>query len=650
MSKTKDFFSYFWQTIKKAKYLIIKGVVIAILYTVISVLANLLEVKELTYLNALLALNYFASMISFGVSQGTKILVNQNISIKQRVEKSVKIGFELTLILSILTTALLVLFPKFIMVGVMGYTPANYTFYYLMCVYFFLTCIYGYLEKSLEQLDMFKPIFISNSVSLTFLIVSFLLLYLIGEYLLTYIAIAYIISAVILCAVYYILLYKKSDQKINVLKFTTITLTKRQWVIILSNFLTEIIWEVGYYATSVFMMRMGDTLFNSYSYLENVLDIFNSILLTVLVVISLDITRALGEDKFDRAKYIAKNSLLITLFLWGFYAVCSLIFIYPIALGINDQYFSAMFTILPCYILIHLFRFFTWNFSSYMLRLGGKENLPALIMEIFSTVWLIVLCFISKFIPNNTFLVYFLITLPDIITLPILFYLYKRGKWLNNLRKDPNLLSNKIKCFIFDFDDTLYYNIDWTQWNNLIRNWTREYFSNYTEEEYKILLQDSLGKSQIEKSEDIVRLLIKTEGSAKTYLNFREENDEKLSDEAKNAIIVPNSELEKFASQCKRQNGKMIIVSNNTLQGINAFAKYHNIELKLFDDILVNKYPTVDFSKKHLYEEVLKKYDFLPSEVLVIGNNFKSDLLPAKSLKMHTFLCKDGFTYEEVVN
>ena len=68
MSKTKDFFSYFWQTIKKAKYLIIKGVVIAVLYTVISVLANLLEVEELTYLNALLALNYSASMISFGVS------------------------------------------------------------------------------------------------------------------------------------------------------------------------------------------------------------------------------------------------------------------------------------------------------------------------------------------------------------------------------------------------------------------------------------------------------------------------------------------------------------------------------------------------------------------------------------------------------
>lgn len=563
MSNTKEFFTYFWQTIKKAKYLIIKGVTIAVLYTVISVLANLLEVVQLTYLNALLALNYFASMISFGVSQGTKILVNQNISVKQRVEKSVKIGIELILILSILTTALLVLFPKFIMVDVMGYEPTNYIFYYLMCIYFFLTCIYGYLEKSLEQLDMFKPIFISNSVSLTFLIVSFLLLYLIGEYLLTYIAIAYILSAVILCATYYILLYKKSEQKINVLKFTTITLTKRQWVIILSNFLTEIIWEVGYYATSVFMMRMGDTLFNSYSYLENVLDIFNSLLLTVLVVISLDIARALGEDNFDHAKYIAKNSLLITLFLWGFYAVCSLIFIYPFALGINDKYFSAMFTILPCYVGIHLFRFFTWNFSSYMLRLGGKENLPLLIIEILSTIWLLVLCFISRFIPNNTFLVYFLITLPDIVTLPILFYLYKRGKWLNNLRKDPNLLSNKIKCFIFDFDDTLYYNINWTSWNNLIRNWTREHFDSYTDEEYKTLLKNNLGKSQIEQGEDIIRLLIKTEGSAKAFLDFRETADKNLSEEEKNATTVPNSELKKFASQCRSKNGKMIIVSNN---------------------------------------------------------------------------------------
>lgn len=36
-------------------------------------------------------------------------------------------------------------------------------------------------------------------------------------------------------------------------------------------------------------------------------------------------------------------------------------------------------------------------------------------------------------------------------------------------------------------------------------------------------------------------------------------------------------------------------------------------------------------------------------QIMVIGNSYKQDLAPAKELKLYTFLCKDGFTYDEVV-
>lgn len=46
----------------------------------------------------------------------------------------------------------------------------------------------------------------------------------------------------------------------------------------------------------------------------------------------------------------------------------------------------------------------------------------------------------------------------------------------------------------------------------------------------------------------------------------------------------------------------------------------------------------------------MEKFNVNPEEIMVIGNSYKHDILPAKRLKMKYFKCKDGFTYEEVVS
>lgn len=648
--KIEEFFKYFFTTIKKGKFLLIKGIAIAILTSIISIISNLLGVYELTYLNAFLSLNYFATMLAFGVSQGTNIIVNQNISIKGRVEKSVKMGFELILILAGVITTILAIFPRFFMETITSFVPNNYTFYYIMCAYFFFSCLVGYLEDTLDQLKIFKLSFLSTSISYIFVIVGFLLLYFIGVFLLNYIAIVYVLSGVLLFVLYYVVLLKRSGFNINVFKFVPISFTKKQWTILISNFFVEVIWEVGYFATSIYLLRTSDMLFNTYSYLENVLDILNCFFASYRVICAIEITRALGKDNFNEAKLHAKNLLLGTLVLYIFYVIFSLLLIYPIALGVNDEYFSAMFYVLPCYVIIHLFRFFSWVLSSYMLRLGGKNNLIISICSASYTIWCVILCFISNYLPSNTYFVYFMIALPDIIFTVLYLILYKRGKWLNNIQNDPNLLSNKIKCFIFDFDDTLYYDVSWKNWNKERNEWVRNHFGNYSDKEFADLLQDIIGKKHIESGQDIIKLFIKTEGSSKSFNDWRYSVSGVMSEEKKKGKSVPKSEIKKFRKQCNRLNGKMFIVSNSTLLDIKTFMEYYKMDRTLFDGIFVNTYPAEDITKEHIYKEIVDKNKFKPDEVMVIGNSYKADILPAKKLKMHTFLCKDGFTYDEVVD
>ena len=132
----KKFFNYFFSTLKSGKYLLIKTLVTAVLYTIISVLTNLLAVEELTYLNAFLALNFFSDMIAFGFSKGVNIFIDQNISSKERVEKHIKQGFQVIFVFALLFTILLAIFPRFFMSIIAGLSPESYTFYYIMCIYF----------------------------------------------------------------------------------------------------------------------------------------------------------------------------------------------------------------------------------------------------------------------------------------------------------------------------------------------------------------------------------------------------------------------------------------------------------------------------------------------------------------------------------
>lgn len=642
-SAAKKFFANFWEVFKESKFLIIKYVAVAVLYSIISILSNLLGVEELTYLNAFLSIYAFASIIAFGVSNGIAIFMNQNYGSNYKVRKYAKVGFEINLAFSVVSTVILACFPKFFIEILMDYHPQSYTFYYIMCGYFFLSCISSYLTNTMKSLKFFKRQLISEMIPLVVTIVGFLALYFSGEYYLNYIAIAYVVSAAIAIVVSYVLLVKNKQLSINFFKFQTVNLTKKQWGVLLSNLAVEFIWQIGYYATAIILIRFSEGIFNTYSYLENVLDVFNGLLFAIGTVNAIKITRLLGKDRFDEAYQQAKYSIYMSLFIWLFYFIASMIFIYPIALGVNDEYFGLMFTVLPCYLAIHLLRFVSWNMGSYMLRLGGK-NKPFVIIEIFCTIILIASCFVVQFLPLSVPLAYFVILIPTLIFLPVYLIIFKSKRWMSNINKDPNLLSNKIKLTIFDFRDTLVWDMKKDNHRKLNLQWFNQHFSNLTQNQRNQLLKKyGCGLNGEGLSSNINKMLFDVEGSNASYLIFREYV--KTNKNYMRGKKISNQELQKF-----KQLGKIYIVSNYKQGDLLAALEYNNFDESMFEEIISNDLSKPEnLDKFKIYQEIMQKSNLKPNQILVVGNNFKHDLQSAKKLGMHYYLVKDGFTYDEIL-
>lgn len=637
-----EFWKYFWRTIKEGKYLLFKYVAVAVLMSVISILANLLQVEELTYLNAFLALNCFSSLVAFGVQGGINIMVNQSINSKFRVRKYVRIGSEINAVFMVLLTAVLVAFPRFIMESVTGYIPQDYTFYYLMCIYFFLCGIKEYVVDSLKELQIFKGQFISECLTYLVTLIGFVVLYFAGIYYLNYIAIVYIVSTLIATIVAMFILRYNKIMPINILKIERVHLTSAQWKMIVSNFAVEFIWQIGYFATSVLFLRMSDAMLNTYSYLENVLDIFNGFLFAYVNVTCIKIARALGRNAFDRAQVHAKYSIYGTLVIWLFYFVASCLFIYPISLGVNSEYFSIMFYVLPCYVLLHLFRFLVWNFSSYMLRLGGKITIHV-VLETIKTIVFVVFCFIVQYFPDNIFFSYFIVALPDIVALPIEYFIYKRKKWIANVNEDEKLLRNKVKCFVFDFDDTLYYGVKLDTWKQMALNYFNEHFSYLSEKERKdIFKKYNCGKNGQEVYRHLKQIMVEVEGSCEAWINFK--TGFEVQPEEKSGKAISMKELKKCA-----ELGHLYIVSNSSRREIEDKANIYGIDLEIFTDIYCNDTYGAEEDKGVYYKKIMEREALTPDKIIVVGDKYKTDLKPAKLLKMNVFKPDMGFTFEELL-
>ena len=174
-----------------------------------------------------------------------------------------------------------------------------------------------------------------------------------------------------------------------------------------------------------------------------------------------------------------------------------------------------------------------------------------------------------------------------------------------------------IKVVIFDFDDTLYSDTNPLPWKNFCIK-TVEYF---------------LKKLKVEDSENILNIVKNSGFSDRQLIKFIVSLGAKEKD-VKDYMKSHNIEGNAFEN-CKKVSNTtlrdfqqyfvMYIVSNSLETSVQDNMELLKTDSSFFKDIISNK----EDSKKKEYENIIKREGILPNELLVIGNSYSSDILPA---------------------
>ena len=419
-----SFFKYFINIYKNASFLIIEGIIIALYLTASSVFANQLNLSNLTYFNSMFTVVSLATIMGFSFASSMGIYINQNFKNKAQKDKYIKLGFIISIIVSTLLTLFLVVFKNFVVETFLGISVDSYTFYYTMVFVCFLSFINYYLRHILKNLKQFKIQILLSIIYGSLLILGFALLVLTNGLALNFIGALYVAITIINFIIVYTAFLKSKHIKLNLFKLKGVKITKEEALTTFYISFSELVWQVGYMLVALTLLKVSELYFNAYAYYENVLDIFNTFFFSFIVITSIEVTRDLGSNNLDRAYKHGVYSILSVIIIWAFYAVISMVLFVPINAGLNTQVQSVGLVSMILYVLLHLPRFLAWNFSTYLLPSGGKVK-TIFILEVLSTAYIITIFLLAPYLPQNIYLIYFLIGLDNIIKLPIFFAMFK---------------------------------------------------------------------------------------------------------------------------------------------------------------------------------------------------------------------------------
>lgn len=174
-----------------------------------------------------------------------------------------------------------------------------------------------------------------------------------------------------------------------------------------------------------------------------------------------------------------------------------------------------------------------------------------------------------------------------------------------------------IKVVIFDFDDTLYSDTNPLPWKNFCIK-TVEYFLK------KLKVEDSENILNIVKNSgfsdrQLIRFIVSLGAKEKDVKDYMKSHNIE-GNAFENCKKVSNTTLRDF-----QQYFVMYIVSNSLETSVQDNMELLKIDSSFFKDIISNK----EDSKKKEYENIIKREGILPNELLVIGNSYSSDILPA---------------------
>lgn len=430
----KSFWKYFFNTLKESKLLLLKYLVVGIYLIIVGVIANRLQLNELTYYNSMMTLCYFAEMIGFGFIEGFGIYINQNFEDEQKSKRYAKIGFYWALIFAIIFVGLLCIMPKFVIGNILGLDfKVSYAFYYIMVAGIFLNAILNYILDLLKKVQLFKFQMICSIIQAVLIVGGLLLLVISSNLVLILISIIYLITYLVCIIVGLILLIKNNVYSINLLKFEKIGLSKTETKVILSRTFSEVIWEVGYMFIALFILKSDVIAYNQYCYFENALDILSGIFFAFANITAIKICRCIGSGKKDGAYTYALNSLKATFVLWAIYAIIAFVCFIPLKQGLNVELKGSALISTILYVLLTLLRFVDWNLGSYILGQSEIFAKASLIMEIVATLFWIIMYLLAPVLSLNIFAIYTVIAFEALCKIVVQLIVLIKKKWLNKL-------------------------------------------------------------------------------------------------------------------------------------------------------------------------------------------------------------------------
>jgi len=184
---------------------------------------------------------------------------------------------------------------------------------------------------------------------------------------------------------------------------------------------------------------------------------------------------------------------------------------------------------------------------------------------------------------------------------------------------------NKVKVVIFDFDDTIYNTDSWKYWETYVELMLTHILGN------KNRVNDFLNKHGIScrtNGQQIATALIAEIGSAKEMTDYLAENIYDIWDGTH--IISLNNEDFKVI----KNKYKLYIVSNGARAYVLCHLKKIGIDESIFEEIYQNDFENHNPTKQVVYSKIIKKEKVTPEEVIMIGDSYTNDIVPALNLGM----------------
>lgn len=190
-----------------------------------------------------------------------------------------------------------------------------------------------------------------------------------------------------------------------------------------------------------------------------------------------------------------------------------------------------------------------------------------------------------------------------------------------------------IKTIIFDFDSTIYVGAEWEKWVYYVEQCFMSFLKDkkkYDEikEKYKISIETNPRK--------MVNIAKQEKFEAENVLEF-----------LKSCVFLHDLDKLNFLSndffEVLKEKCSLYIVSMSLENHINFYLDSFQINKENFKGIISMDFVDETKSKGNNYQDIMKNENVQPQEILVVGDNFEVDILPAEKLNMKTLYFNGDF-------